>query len=99
MIELTQGEAFRQGHYTRWECARCWQPVPDGMTFTGPDGGSLVYHSNPGARVCEAEVINRRSLHRLIATVFLAFLVGALTVGTADRLPKIGPLATRFGAL
>jgi hypothetical protein len=28
--------------------------------------------------------------------MILAFLVGALTVGTTDRLPVIGPLATWF---
>ena len=96
MIELTQGEPFRQGHHTQWECARCWQPVPNEMAFTGPDGERLVYHSSPSARVREAEIVNRRSLHRLVTTVVLAFLVGALTVGTTDRLPVIGPLATQF---
>jgi hypothetical protein len=96
MIELTQEEAFRRGHLTQWQCVRCWQPVPDKMTFTGPDGERIEYHSSPSARVFEAEIINRRSLHRLITTVLLTFLVGALTVGTTDRLPAIGPLATWF---
>jgi len=96
MIELTQGEAFHQGHHTRWQCARCWQPVPDEMAFAGPDGERVVYCSSPSARVREAEIVYRRSLHRLITTVALAFLVGALTVGTTDRAPEIGPLATRF---
>jgi hypothetical protein len=66
------------------------------MAFTGPDGERVVYCSSPSARVQEAEILNRRSLHRLITTVALAFLVGALTVGTIDRLPEIAPWPTRF---
>lgn len=92
MIEIDNEPAFTRGFHSQWLCRRCNQEVPDERKV-GPDAVRDVLRSID--RVYDAAITARVSTCRLIVIVVVAFLVGALTVGTVDRAAPLH-LATPF---
>jgi hypothetical protein len=93
MIEINNESAFTSGYHTRWHCRRCNQEVPNEREYVTYDGKRAVLRSID--LVHDASILAQVSTCRLIIIVVAAVLVGALTVGTMDRLGSLD-LATAF---
>jgi hypothetical protein len=93
MIEITNEPAFIAGYHTRWHCRRCNQEVPNETEYVDYRGEHAVLRSDD--LVYDAEILARISTCRLTIIIVISALVGALTVGTVDRLPSLH-LATTF---
>jgi hypothetical protein len=92
LIEINNDPAFTRYH-TQWHCRRCNQLVPDERNYAVADGVHGVIRSTD--LVDDAAIVARISTCRLIIIVAAAALVGALSVGSVDRVLRLY-LATPF---
>jgi|SRR6266851_9077567 len=91
MIEINNDPPFTL-YDAGWHCRRCNQFVPDERAYT-VDGTRGVLRATD--LVDNASIVGRISTCRLIIIVAAAALVGALSVGSVDRMPRLY-LATPF---